>query len=406
MPFQLVLEEITPEQVSAKMQTVLGSAPGRILRFKNAVYARAERNKNGDMLDEKGLQELAATIEMQPIDLEHDLQKLVGYYEGGRVQDKALYTDGILYASRFPDVARGFASGEYQQSLEATAEEAQCSVCQSIFASEKEYCEHLQNRSTFQASRMLRGLKATGGAVTKRPAGTDTKADPEQMEFVANFVMAKDLQPEPVLSFGSESAYNLWRKQPDNAITAKVLDAEDRKKLDTDQYALVQHKDGKTLRRFPINDCVHAQNALARVGQGKDMSDAERAEVKRKAEAKLNSPECKRETKAAASLQAIIGMGMYDAGDLTSGTPGGVIPPVLSPMMYKAEPDPEAIAKIVQAYLDKNVPQGNAVTPAPAVAVETAVQASIDPRSRMGGLSISADAKPKLATRKLEIPLH
>jgi hypothetical protein len=406
MPFQLVLEEIKPEQVLPALQNVLGSAPGRILRFKNAVYARVERNKNGDQISEQGAQELAATIALQPIDEEHNLSKLVGHFEEGRPEGATVLTDGIIYASRFPDIAKGLATGEYQFSLEATAKEAECSICHGIYASEKEYCEHLQNRNTFQASRILRGLKATGGAVTKRPAGTDTKADPEQMEFVANFVMAKDLQPEPVLSFGSESAYNLWRKQPDNTLTAKVLDADDRKKLDTDQYALVQHKDSKTLRRFPINDCVHAQNALARVGQGKDMSDAERAEVKSKAEAKLNSLECKRETKAAASLQSIIGMGMYDAGDLTSGTPGGIIPPVLSPMMYKAEPDPEAIAKIVQAYLDKNVPQGNAVTPAPAVAVETVVQASIDPRSRMGGLSISADAKPKLATRKLEIPLH
>jgi chromosome segregation ATPase len=68
-------------------------------------------------------------------------------------------------------------------------------------------------------------------------------------------------------------------------IVAKKLSYQERKKLAKSAFALVQKKDGKEIRRFPIHDCAHARNALSRLPQAKDLSDSERATVKRKAEA-------------------------------------------------------------------------------------------------------------------------
>jgi hypothetical protein len=68
-------------------------------------------------------------------------------------------------------------------------------------------------------------------------------------------------------------------------------------------FALIQkvknEQTGKTTkrRRFPIQDCAHARNALARLPNAKETSDDERAQVKRKADAKLASDECKSKLK-------------------------------------------------------------------------------------------------------------
>ena len=60
-----------------------------------------------------------------------------------------------------------------------------------------------------------------------------------------------------------------------------------RKALPTSDFAVVQKEDGKTRRRFPINDKAHARNALARLPQAKGLSTSEKAAVKRKAYKKL-----------------------------------------------------------------------------------------------------------------------
>ena len=43
------------------------------------------------------------------------------------------------------------------------------------------------------------------------------------------------------------------------------LNAAARKKIPTGSFAVVQHQDGKTIKKFPVNDMPHARNALARV---------------------------------------------------------------------------------------------------------------------------------------------
>lgn len=155
----------------------------RFLYFKNATLVRAEVNKNRDEVSEEGLQELAATLPMTAIDLEHDHQKVIGFYTAARVLDKSLSTDGLIFKNRFPKEAEGVRDGSYLKSIEASADKAQCTECQKFFEGRAQYCEHLAGRT---AVRKLFGLKAQGGAVTKRPAGTNTAFDANSIMLIAS----------------------------------------------------------------------------------------------------------------------------------------------------------------------------------------------------------------------------
>jgi hypothetical protein len=72
-------------------------------------------------------------------------------------------------------------------------------------------------------------------------------------------------------------------------VEEKKLTSKARKSLPSGAFALVykDKKSGKTLRRFPIHDAAHARNALARLPQAKGLTPAQRATVKRKAQAAL-----------------------------------------------------------------------------------------------------------------------
>jgi hypothetical protein len=180
--------------VIAAMQS-LPAAPKRILQFDNFVYARAEVNKNRDEVSRENLNELAASLPLNWIDWGHDDKKRTGFFISAKVDGDAVTTGGIIWTDDDPRLPAKLAAGELQMSMEADADRAKCSVCGKEFASEKQYCEHLtplENRFRFNASRQLFGMKAVGGALVARPAGTDTKADPNALHMIAHVVMAAD----------------------------------------------------------------------------------------------------------------------------------------------------------------------------------------------------------------------
>jgi acyl-CoA reductase-like NAD-dependent aldehyde dehydrogenase len=55
--------------------------------------------------------------------------------------------------------------------------------------------------------------------------------------------------------------------------TPGELDADDRKKIDSDNFAFPKQ------RKEPLNDADHVRNAIARFDQVKDVTDDERAEA-------------------------------------------------------------------------------------------------------------------------------
>lgn len=276
----IILEQIT-EPVNF---VVAEEQSGEVLRFTNAILVVAETNRNQDTITEEGISEICASLPGRPIDWDHEFTKNVGVFTGARavkLEDTwAASVDGIIWADRFPEAAEGVRKGALHLSIEARADTAQCSICDGVFGEVIEYCQHLLNKLQSGANRILKGLKAIGGALTEKPAGTGTTFDQSRVYFVANH----QEEDGDIIDILDEAQYD--------EIVGKKLTTKTRKALKNSDFALIQKKDGKTIRRFPIYDCSHAANALARLSGAKGISPEERAQVKRKAQAELKSKEC------------------------------------------------------------------------------------------------------------------
>lgn len=173
------------EDVVYSMVRSADGAPSMLV-FKNAALARAETNLNRDNIDAQGIKELAATIAGWPISLEHQRRQLCGMFTAGRVgKGDVLLVDGAIWAERYPETAQGVLDGSESLSIEARADKADCSICNTRFESADTYCEHLSNRRSNGAVRHLSGLKARGGAITRKPAGTNMRFDPNHIYVVA-----------------------------------------------------------------------------------------------------------------------------------------------------------------------------------------------------------------------------
>lgn len=183
------MDKIVFEQVNGPVQFTIEASgeEGDLLVFRNAVLARAEVNRNGDEITPQGIAELAASIAGKPIDVEHDRQKVCGFYtKGVPTEDRALAVDGVIFASRFREVADGVVAGTHLQSIEASARTATCSICNQTFSAATGYCEHLINRRKSGAQRKVEGLKADGGGIVRSPAATNPVFDRSALYFIAS----------------------------------------------------------------------------------------------------------------------------------------------------------------------------------------------------------------------------
>lgn len=163
---------------------------GDLLVFRNAILARHETNANNDHIPADEVANLAASIGGRAVDVEHDKVRNCGVFTAGRVVEEdghpALSVDGFIWRDRYPTEAEGVMRGTHKLSVEASAERAECSVCQGVFQASDNYCEHLLARRRYNAVRTVRGLRAKGGAVTRNPAGSRTVFDRQQLYLVAS----------------------------------------------------------------------------------------------------------------------------------------------------------------------------------------------------------------------------
>lgn len=232
----------------------------RLLHFKDYVLARPETNKNRDGVDEAGIKELAETIAGMPIDKDHDPRKNVGVFTAGRVgSEKELRTDGLIWLDRCEenDVdPEDVLNGAYGMSIEADATSAECSVCHKVHANESEYCDHikvqgndmgLRAKLKYGASRIMRGLRALGGAFTYKPAGSGTGADSSsRIVFAAMEVkMANELTSSEIVE--------LWLNEIVAAISKREDVSEADKKRAEKEYGDVEYADEKN-KKYPLDE--------------------------------------------------------------------------------------------------------------------------------------------------------
>ena len=307
-------EEEIGQMVEAANKYMGALTPGSIIKFSDAVLVRAEVNKNRDEIDGQGIQEIASSLPLKPIDHRHDRQKIVGIFIDAEAKDGAVPTKGLIWAGRYPEVAFDLVAGKGNLSIDARAERAVCRECGGVFVSEKEYCGHINRNVGGQAVRKLEGLVADGGSIVPNPAGSDTGIPPQSLRMIAHIPVegcaAVQASTEDIVE---EETIDLMCEFDEGAFLGKQLTYKEREDLEDSDFALIQKKDGKKIRRFPIYDCAHARNALARLPNAKGLSSEERASIERKAQAKINSKECQAELKGGTSMEDELKQELADA---------------------------------------------------------------------------------------------
>jgi len=240
----------------------------RILKFENVVLARPETNKNRDNVDDKGIAELAQTISGCPIDVDHDVTHNVGMFTAGRVGEKGeLRVDGIVWLDRCeamgvdPDEVK---KNLYKMSVEADADYAECSICHSRHENSSTYCSHivsLRAKIRNGAERVLKGLRALGGALTKRPAGTETGWDAYSGIVMVAHQKEMDMENEVEESI---------EKRED-------VSPADKKRAES-EYGDVKYADEEN-KKYPIDTEEHVRAALAYLSMPKNSGKYSSEEV-------------------------------------------------------------------------------------------------------------------------------
>lgn len=175
---------------------VIAENRAELLKAHDVVLARAERNANGDGITSDNINELASTLALKPLDLDHKQDKVIGMFFNPRAKDNSLVADMLLYASRFPDACNEIQAGTRKPSIEAVSHQVKCSICDRWLDKPTDYCEHLMpllmgSRLADNVTRYHRNMRATGGGAVLIPAGTDTT-------FGSQFVTVAHVVGEPV----------------------------------------------------------------------------------------------------------------------------------------------------------------------------------------------------------------
>lgn len=158
---------------------------GELVKATDVVLAHAERNSNGDGITAENIETLAGTLNGMALDLDHDQEKVIGYFINPRQQDWGgvvggeLATDLVVFAGRFPEASEDLQTGKRYPSIEARSSEVKCSVCDQWFQSTANYCEHLTplllgSKLNPNVTRWHKNMRAVGGGAVFSPAGAET----------------------------------------------------------------------------------------------------------------------------------------------------------------------------------------------------------------------------------------
>lgn len=173
----------------------------RAIKFKKLAIAKAERNKNGDFLTRDNLAEIAASVKLMPTADRHPKRSgtpqifgamtdgYVATVTGGDQPGDYVFTDGIMWSGRHPQIVRQVLEGKRLPSIEAVGEQVGCSICGTWHDDPSTYCGHLKGRLMGgigdNVSRLHRGLRAVGVALVPNPAGSNTGFHGGQFFLVA-----------------------------------------------------------------------------------------------------------------------------------------------------------------------------------------------------------------------------
>jgi hypothetical protein len=169
--------------------SILGSVYKRdeILTFRDAALVTVEANSNRDIINEDNAKSVAESVILKPISLEHRMDGARGFFTEAKYVYPHVLTSGIIFLNHTPpDIVSELIEGKYSLSVEGDADNAICTYCKAKFASNKEYCNHLKARRVYNSYRDFENMRATGGALTKNPAGSLTNISADKISIVAS----------------------------------------------------------------------------------------------------------------------------------------------------------------------------------------------------------------------------
>ncbi len=265
-------ESVNTNLVLGAVHFIADELDPRILKFENVVLARPETNKNRDNVNDEGILELANTIAGTPLDVDHDVTKNIGMFTAGRVGDQGeLRVDGMIWLDRCDKMGvdpQDVLDERFGLSIEADASTAECSVCHQVHTNANDYCSHIINlRSKIRhgADRVLRGLRAIGGALTRKPAGTGTGWDASSgVVFVASHQEVDEVEE---ITLNASEIAEMWVNSMSAVKEREDISDADKKRAEK-EYGDVEYADEKN-KKYPIDE-NHVRQAWAYVNMPKN----------------------------------------------------------------------------------------------------------------------------------------
>lgn len=225
---------------------------GELLRFRNAVLARAEVNKNRDGLTEANISELADTLPLTAIDIEHEERVVVGFFTNARNTSGALVVDGVIFARRFPEVVKDVVDGTLKLSIEGMAKVAK----------------------VVNGVRWFEGLKAVGGGLTRKPAGSNTGFANSSILMIASEMEENEVDPKDV-KISELEATVAELNQKIETLESTVTEANGSLEAAQSEATLAREEAAQEIEKAKVQERLSAQRAARLLTAGHDQEQVD-----------------------------------------------------------------------------------------------------------------------------------
>jgi len=255
-------------------------------------------NLNNAMLTKKAAEEGINSLVGKQININHEGKNyVIGYTIDAKIKENMIVTTGILFKSlwqdEFDEIKELFEEGNLFVSFELWNRQPETG--ESIIEEMSNGVKKITKMIAHGVGLLLRGVKPACKRAQVFKLLAFAKDNGEQIfqednkfayaSFTNEVVECKHCQnctceekDKEVQKVEEIKLEEILENDYDGGEIeeAAKLTTEQRNALPDSDFALIQEKDGKKVRRFPINDEAHVRNALARLPQAKDITEEEK----------------------------------------------------------------------------------------------------------------------------------
>jgi hypothetical protein len=311
-----IIEVSDDKELIAAAKIIGIVVPSPDLAVLKTVYAEIDKaNRNGVVLPKNAVEKGLPTLIGKQINWEHEgAGRICGYIIDAKINENKIEIIGVVFKSLFPDemvgVKEKFADKELAVSFEIWNRNPEDG--ESVVHELANGFRSIDPIIFHGCGLLLANQPACPKAIVyKLIASKEIEAAEKIVDkiFEENLICASMAIEEPKCKNCTSCTCEKEGQKVEEIKLEEILvndyeggEIEEAAKLTTEQrnalpdsdFALIQERDGKKVRRFPINDEAHVRNALARLPQAKDITEEERtsalAKILKKAKA-LNMTE-------------------------------------------------------------------------------------------------------------------